>query len=52
MLAVAIATANVDIAMGGMDAGAAIETVDEVTTANTPTKVAEAIQMAHTTRCI
>ncbi|KAI9134499.1 hypothetical protein [Acaryochloris sp. CCMEE 5410] len=52
IIAGAIARTDASIFMGGMDSGAAIETVDVVTTANTPTKVAEAIQIAHRARCI
>lgn len=52
MIAVAIARTDASIFMGGMDSGAAIETIDVVATANTPTKVAAAIQIAHRARCI
>lgn len=48
----AIARADVGIAMGGIGSDAAIETADVVIMANTPTKVAEAIQIAHKTRRI
>ena len=52
MIAVAIASADIGIAMDGMGSDAAIETADVVIMANTPTKVAEPIQIAHTTRSI
>lgn len=48
----AIARADVGIAMGGIGSDAAIETADVVIMANTPTKVAAAIQIAHKTRRI
>ncbi len=48
----AIARADGGIAMGGIGSDAAIETADVVIMANTPTKVTEAIQIAHKARRI
>ena len=48
----AIARADVGIAMGGLGSDAAIETADVVIMTDTPSKVAEAIQVARKTRQI
>lgn len=45
-----IARADVGIAMGGLGSDAAIETADVVIMTDAPSKVAEAIQIAHKTR--
>ncbi|MBE9157637.1 cadmium-translocating P-type ATPase [Nodosilinea sp. LEGE 06152] len=47
-----IARADVGIAMGGLGSDAAIETADVVIMTDAPSKVAEAIQIAHRTRRI
>ncbi|MGJ3248973.1 MAG: heavy metal translocating P-type ATPase [Elainellaceae cyanobacterium] len=48
----AIARADVGLAMGGLGSDAAIETADVVIMTDAPSKVAEAIQIAHRTRRI
>ncbi|MGB7247374.1 MAG: HAD hydrolase family protein [Phormidesmis sp.] len=47
-----IARADVGIAMGGLGSDAAIETADVVIMTDAPSKVAEAIALAHRTRGI
>ncbi|MGG6239309.1 heavy metal translocating P-type ATPase [Leptolyngbya sp. KIOST-1] len=47
-----IARADVGIAMGGLGSDAAIETADVVIMTDAPSKVAEAVQIAHKTRRI
>ncbi|PSN13784.1 cadmium-translocating P-type ATPase [filamentous cyanobacterium CCT1] len=47
-----IARADVGLAMGGLGSDAAIETADVVIMTDAPSKVAEAIQIAHRTRRI
>ena len=47
-----IARADVGIAMGGLGSDAAIETADVVIMTDAPSKVAEAIYIAHKTRRI